>query len=99
MSKKTIDDHLGNFDDQFNTTKRTVKAGFIGVGVGLVAGVVGGIYLGESINDYVEVLKQAPTGIQYAVDGVSAIVVGSVGAGICGTIAQLPGIYKIFKKF
>ena len=101
--KKSIDDHFKNFDrdfdEQFSTTKKTVKAGFIGAGLGLAAGIAGGIYLGESINDYVEVLKQAPATIQYAVDAVSAVVCGGVGASIGGAIAQVPGMYKLFKKF
>jgi len=96
--KKTIDDHIGNFDEKFSTAKKTIKAGFIGAGVGFAVGAVGGIYLGESINDYVEVLKQAPVAIKYAVDGASAIICGGVGASIGGSLAQIPGMYKLLKK-
>jgi hypothetical protein len=99
FGKKTIDDHFKDFDTQFNTTKRTLKAGLIGIGIGFAAGVAGGIILGESINDYVEALKQAPAIIQYAVDAASAVVVGGFGAGVGGTIAQIPGLYKIFRRF
>ena len=42
------------FDDIHRTFKWTV----IGVGVGGVAGVVGGVVLGESINNYIEWLNQ-----------------------------------------
>ena len=98
FEKKSIDDHFGDLDKQFRDTKKTIKAGFIGAGIGFAAGASGGIYLGESVNEYVEVLKQAPVAIRYAVDGVFTIVVGGVGAGIGRTIAQLPGMYKIFKR-
>ncbi|MBI4919337.1 hypothetical protein HY837_05360 [archaeon] len=95
QDKKTIEDHFSGIDKHFNNVRSTVKAGFIGAGVGIA----GGIYLGESINDYVEALKQAPTAIRYAVDAGSAIVCGSVGAGIGATIGQLPGMYRMFKQF
>lgn len=97
--RKSIDDEFENFDESFSNAKKGVKAGCIGAGVGFVVGAVGGIYLGESINDYVEVLKQAPAAIQYGVDVASALVCGGVGASIVGALAQIPSKYKMSKKF
>ncbi|MBI5064726.1 hypothetical protein HZA97_00690 [Candidatus Woesearchaeota archaeon] len=99
QDKKTIEDHFNGIDKHFNNVRSTVKAGFIGAGVGLVVGIAGGIYLGESINDYVEALKQAPKAIQYAVDAGSAFLCGSAGAGVGAAIGQLPGLYRMFKEF
>ena len=96
---ESIDDHFKKSDEKFLIMKKTVKAGFIGAGVGLVAGAIPGIYVGESINDYVEVFKQAPAAIQYAVDLASATLVGGIGAAIGGSLAMIPGMYKHWKNF
>ena len=95
LGRGSIDDH---FDREFEGTKRAVKSMFIGIGLGFAAGVAGGIYLGQSFNDYFEVLKQAPPAIRYAVDAGSAFACGSVGAGIGGIIPQLRLMYRLFKK-
>ncbi len=101
--KKSIDDYFKCFDrdsdEKFSTAKKTIKVGFIGAGFGCAVGIAGGIFLGESINDYFEVLKQAPTAIQYGVDTIAAVICGEVGVSIGGTIALLPRMYKLFKKF
>jgi len=102
-SKKSITDYFGNFGKQSEITKivkaetinRIVKVGLIGGAIGLTAGIAGGVYVGESINDYVEFLKQAHPVVQYAVDAASAVACGVVGARIGRSIAQLPEMYKL----
>lgn len=103
LKRKSISDDFENFDrdfdKQFSTLKKTAKKGFIGGGVGFIVGAVGGVWLGESINDYVEFLKQAPIAIQYAVDFGSAVGCGGIGAGIGASLAQAKGLYKLLKEF
>lgn len=94
MKRKSIDNHL-SFDEEFSNI---IKSGLKGAGIGLFAGVIGGIFLGESLNDYFDALKQAPAVIQYAVDITSSFICGEIGAGIGAAIGQAPGSYKLFCK-
>jgi len=98
LRKNSIDNHFEDFDESFKLVKKTTKAGFIGAGLGLVAGIAGGIYVGESINGYAEILKQAPHAVQYGVDGICAVVGGSFIAGIGAFVAQIPGIYRLSQR-
>lgn len=99
FGRNSLDNRFDNFDKDFRTMKRTVGAAFVGAGIGFVAGATGGVFVGEALNDYAEVLKEAPKALQYAVDVGSALVCGFVGAGIGGTIAKIPGMYKFIKNF
>ena len=60
-----------------------VSFGNVGKDVGTIVGLVGGVFLGEQINDYVPQLQQAPIMIHLAVDVVSMYasseVVGRIG--------------------
>ena len=97
--RKTIDNHFDRFDKTQKNMTNTVKTGLIGGAIGFVVGAVGGVYLGESLNEYITVLNQAPEAIQYAVDLVCGGVVGSAGAGLVSTIVSMPKMYKTFKDF
>jgi hypothetical protein len=89
IGRGPINDFNRDLDEQFKTRRKNMKTGLIYVGVGLVAGVAGGIYFGERVNDCVEVLKQAPTTIQYAVNASLGVGGGGIGAGIGGIITLL----------
>lgn len=92
--KTSIENFLNKCDEQFS-----IYTGLIGGGLGIAAGIAAGIYLGESANEYIEVLKHAPPAIQYTVNGISAVTCGGIGAATGNIIAQIPFIYKFFKNF
>jgi len=99
LNNKNIEDRFTDSEDEFTTIQKMQKRAIVGAGIGTVVGIAGGIYLAENINDYAESLKQAPQAIRYGLDAALAIVGGGVCGSFGGVIAQLPGLYKFFKKF
>lgn len=95
LEQRAIEDD--DFDKRFEDTKRTIRAGLVGAGIGFVAGAVGGFYLGGEMSDYFEILRQAPTSIKYTVNISLAFVCGGLGAGFGGVVAQIPRTYGLFK--
>lgn len=89
---------IDNAVDGFVSIRKTMQWTLISAGVGLVGGAAAGLYAADELNDYAETLRQAPSAIKYCVDAAGAIVGGSVGAGVCGTVAQFVGMYKTVKK-
>lgn len=71
----------------------------IGCVVGAVAGAVGGVWVGNSANEYFEVLKQAPKTIKYAADVIIASGCGIFGASLGATIGAIPGLRDYLKSF
>ncbi|MFH1174840.1 MAG: hypothetical protein V1725_06920 [archaeon] len=63
-------------------TEKSIVAAVATMGVCGLAGLVGGWYVGDALNDYVTVLKEAPGAIHYAVDIGCSLVGGSVGIGV-----------------
>jgi len=93
-----FDDFDKEIEEQGDLIRKTIKSGFIGAGIGALIGGAGGVYVGESLNDYIEVLKQAPATIKYAVDIGCGLVGAVTVATIGGSVSQYPTLYKIFKR-
>lgn len=68
-----------------------VDVGIIFNDIGTIIGAVGGIFIGEQLNDYIPQLQQAPLMIHFAVDIVSiygsSVVAGRIGQRV-GEIAH-----------
>lgn len=61
---------------------KTIVYGVAGTLIGAVAGGIGGFYVGQAVNDYVEFLREAPKALQYGVDAVTIVAGGGLGAAI-----------------
>jgi len=95
--KKTIENRITNIDNT-EILKRMTLAGLIGGGIGIVVGFPTGRYLGEFINNNVELFRNTPREIQNYVNIASILIGVGVSGTIGASIAQIPRIYKIFKK-
>ena len=76
----------------------TVTKAALCIGVGVVAGAVGGVFFGEACNHYFTVLKEAPAVIKYAVDGASAFVGAGVGGNVGGLAALVATAIKVYRN-
>lgn len=85
-----------SLDTSVNDT--SMKVAFICGGIGLVVGIAGGVYLGEAINEHVEVFKQVPAMTRYGIDVAFAGLFGGFGASIGASISQTSRFYKIFNR-
>ena len=84
----------GHFTDGFEEMGRSLKRTLVSMVIGGVAGAVAGVFIGEKVNDYFEILKQAPTAIQYGIDGVFALSCGTMGGAVVGAASHMYSLYK-----
>lgn len=100
MSLDDLDGHLRErMEEGSRTMTKAVKGTWIAAGIGAIVGAVGGLWLGNSINDYFDVLKNAPAAIRYAVDGACMLGVGGGGASLLGGLKAAFEVYKMHRDF
>jgi len=88
----------GRIRSQEETITRMLGRTAIAAGVGFLVGAAAGVYVGESLNDYIPVLREAPPALQYAVDAGTAFVCGSVGSGVFGVVSQFYGFMRVTRR-
>jgi len=90
-------------DEQSQPIERVARRGsrnyVIGAGLGFILGAVIGIAAGESLNEYIGFLKEAPRTFQYAVDGGLALICGFTGTCIGSSLGNLFTIRSAYKSF
>lgn len=93
---KNIENKLNDGMDELG---RVFKFTFFGVTMGFIAGAVGGVIAGESMNKYIDLLNDSPKMIQYAIDATGALLGGGIGFFAGGAISHFLGGYgNIFRE-
>ena len=87
-----------DFTDGFEAMGRSLKRTLVSMVLGGIVGIAGGIFVGEKINDYFEILKQAPSVIQYGVDGLCSVSCGIIGGAVAGTASHMYAIYRTMQN-
>jgi len=88
-----MNEHIERYGGQ-EMFSRELGYAIFGGAIGIVSGGIGGIYLGEALNDYVDVLRESSRVVQYGLDVLTASAGVALGGVIGKNLGRVVGILR-----